>query len=306
MPNMAVAYRGPNPSLVTLTNELRSHFGNPARTYEFVTGYKSPANFSGHNPDSNGIVHAVDIFTDDHGNIPAAEGRALAERLRQIGAATNRFSYLIHDMSPGAPRPMIAGQFNGWVWQAYGGADAHSDHIHVSIADGYWGDPCAVGAAVYNNTARWGISAGATAQADNIIPIQEDDEVTPEDRLAIARTVLDFQVNQVGGGKITLANMLSEYRPHVTQTQGVVGKVASQVLNTEVPRQGGQGGKTTLAGMVAWNDNHIIQILSAVAATAAAGGASVEEIQAAVKAALTEGVVQVDVKVNGATPLEKK
>lgn len=174
MVNMAVQYRGPDPALITLTNELRAHYGNPARTYEFVTGYKSPANYSGHNPDSDGIVHAVDIFTDDQGNIPEAEGRALAERLRLTGKATGRFSYLIHDMSAGAPQPMIAGQHTNWLWAAYGGADAHSDHIHLSIADGYWGDPCNVPATMYNDTSRWGITSGTTAQAGDITPILEE------------------------------------------------------------------------------------------------------------------------------------
>ena len=188
MANMSVAYRGPDPSLVTLTNELRAHYGNPARTYEFVTGYKAPSNFSGHNPDSNGVVHAVDIFTDDHGNIPEAEGRALAERLRLVGKATGRFAYLIHDMSAGAPQPMIAGDHTGWLWAAYGGADAHSDHIHLSIADGYWGDPCNVPAYVTNDTSRWGVTGGANPQANTITPIPEEGflmALSDEDQLEV-------------------------------------------------------------------------------------------------------------------------
>lgn len=46
---------------------------------------------------------------------------------------------------------------------------------------------------------------------------------------------------------------------------------------------------------MAWNDDHTIQTLAAVAAAAAQSGASVEEIQAAVKDALKEGIVKVDV-----------
>ncbi|WP_422934989.1 hypothetical protein [Sinomonas sp. P47F7] len=177
MPNMSVPYARPDRSLLTLRDEVYAVYGRPARAAEFVTGYKSPSNFTGHNADSNGIVHAIDIFTDENGNIPEAPGRALAERLRVIGSVTNRFSYLIHDMSPGAPAPMIAGQFNGWVWQAYTGSDPHSSHIHVSVCDLYWGDPAPVGADVYDSTAPWGI-AGVAAQGGNITPIttpQEED-----------------------------------------------------------------------------------------------------------------------------------
>lgn len=172
MANMGVAYRGPDPSLITLTNELRAFYGNPARTYEYVTGYKAPGNYSGHNPDSNGVVHAVDIFTDDQGNIPQAEGRALADRLRLVGKANNRFLYLIHDMSAGAPRPMIASLNTGWEWVDYNGPDAHSDHIHLSIADGYWGDPCPLPPSVYNDTSRWNVTgAKYKPQGGNITTI---------------------------------------------------------------------------------------------------------------------------------------
>lgn len=223
MANMSTAYRGPDPSLITLTNELRGHYGNPARTYEFVTGYKSPSNFSGHNPDSNGIVHAVDIFTDDYGNIEQAEGRALAERLRQVGAATNRFSYLIHDMSAGAPRPMIAGQFNDWVWQTYGGVDAHSDHIHVSIADGYWGDPCQVPASVTNNTKRWGVTGGSIKpQTGTITPIQED-----EFTMAEAKKIIDILTeNQRRIGRVYDVQVENQRR--ITETREIVKQIAAK------------------------------------------------------------------------------
>lgn len=48
MPNMAVTYQGPNGCLPALTSELTATYGRPARTYEYVTGYKSAANVSGH------------------------------------------------------------------------------------------------------------------------------------------------------------------------------------------------------------------------------------------------------------------
>jgi len=241
---MNVAYRGPDPSLVALTNELRAHYGQPARTYEYVTGYKAADNFSGHNPDSNGIVHAVDIFTDDHGNIPQPEGRALADRLRLVGKATNRFSYLIHDMSAGAPQPMIAGQFNGWAWQAYNGADMHSDHIHVSIADLYWGDPCPVPASVYNNTARWNVTGAATTkpQSGTITPIpaQKDwfDTMTPAEKKALLDAAA--KINRYADTKIS--------------------DVAGKILDVKIKRGGGVAGETTLRSTVAWLDANLAGI----------------------------------------------
>lgn len=244
MPNMNVQYRGPDPSLIKLTSELRAHYGNPARTYEYVTGYKDPGNFSGHNADSNGIVHAVDIFTDDYGNIPQPEGRALAERLRQVGAATNRFSYLIHDMSAGAPKPMIAGQFNGWAWQAYDGADMHSDHIHVSIADLYWGDPCPIPASVYNNTAAWNVTGGSTTKPQSgtvtPIPAQKDwfDTMTPAEKKAL----------------LDAAAKVARY------LDAPIGAVPGKILDAKIKRGGGVAGETTLRSTVSWLDANLAGI----------------------------------------------
>ena len=78
------------------------------------------------------------------------------------------------------------------------------------------------------------------------------------------------------------------------------GAAADKTLNTPIIRRGRGaelGGKTSLASSVAWDDDHTIQTLSAVAASTAKDGATVEEIQAAVKAALAEGVVKVDISV---------
>lgn len=79
----------------------------------------------------------------------------------------------------------------------------------------------------------------------------------------------------------------------------VGGRAASKTLNTTIKRGGSAPGETSLAGMVAWNDDHVIQTLSAVAATAASGGANVGQIKDAVTQALKEGVVNVKVSVEG-------
>lgn len=271
MANMAVQYRGPDPSLATLANELRGHYGDPARTYEFVTGYKSPTNYSGHNPDSSGVVHAVDIFTDEHGNIPEAEGRALAERLRLVGKATGRFSYLIHDMSAGAPQPMIAGQHTSWLWAVYNGADAHSDHIHLSIADGYWGDPCNVPAYMTNDTSRWGVT-GATTQGGTITPI------TPkEDELSAA------EVNTIMDG---IASM----------EKGIRQNIKDHFLGGTTSADGWRPGATKIAienqRRINAANTKLAALEEVIAQLAKGQGVSIDykRIEAAIKAALADGI----------------
>lgn len=174
MVNMAVAHVGPSPALVALTNKLRRVYGNPARTYEFVTGYKSPGNVSGHNVDSTGRTRAVDIFVGP-GNLTEAQGIDLAERLRgegkrgKIPGHPDRLAYIIH-------RGQIAGDHTDWEWIPYTGADWHGDHIHVStVFDYYWGDQIPGNPADYDSTADWDLWENefqpATPQADTITPI---------------------------------------------------------------------------------------------------------------------------------------
>lgn len=272
MPNMAVQYRGPNPALLTLTKELRARFGDPARTYEFVTGYKSPGNYSGHNPDNNGIVHAVDIFTDDHGNIPEAEGRALAERLRLVGAATNRFAYLIHDMSAGAPQPMIAGQHTNWLWAAYGGADAHSDHIHLSIADGYWGDPCTVPAYITNDTSRWGVTGGVTPAAGTITPI-----IPKEDTLSAAE--VNTILNAIGDKAAEVKKYTADLLIYEYQTGGRVHPGIGRVVEENQRRVNTANAKIaaleTVVGQLAKNQGVALDY---------------KKIDASIKSALADGI----------------
>lgn len=83
--------------------------------------------------------------------------------------------------------------------------------------------------------------------------------------------------------------------------QMIASESASRTLNAEIPRGGAAAdwGNTSLAGLVAWNDANVLQIVGAVAAAAASDGSSVEEIKAAVVAALESSVVKVDVSVAG-------
>lgn len=155
MVNMLVEWAGPDASLLTLTRTLTERHGQPTRPYEYVTGYKSPANISGHNADSNGRGHSVDIFVGPGQNISIEQGIDLAERLRiegtkgTIAGHPDRLAYIIH-------RGRIAGDHTGWEWVAYTGKDGHYDHIHVSSTfDYYWGDAVWESGLDYNSTASW-------------------------------------------------------------------------------------------------------------------------------------------------------
>lgn len=154
--NPNVAYRGPDPATRSLTEEITAKFGPPPRPYEFVTGWKDPGNVSGHNPDSNGITHGVDIFLTPERN------RWVADHLAARGRAGDpRVGYVIYAGQIAAPSTGY--HFAGSGWE-------HWDHPHLSVSDGYWGGPCTAHPSIYNDTSSWGIAtSGTTAPLSNNI-----------------------------------------------------------------------------------------------------------------------------------------
>lgn len=268
MVNMAVGYARPDRALLTLRDEVYAAYGyTPARASEFVTGYKSPSNFTGHNADANGVVHAVDIFTDESGNLPEAAGRELAQKIVDEMKRRNLpRGYVIHDMSPGAPWPAIASYATGYQWVDYTGPEAHSDHIHVSMCDMYWGDPAPVGPDVYDSTASWNLGATVkAASAPTIQPIEEFLMSLPDQDQLEIRDNLRKVVNSLGVAGVTGGDF-REVRDNVRKL--VYGQ---------------------------------IDLAASVAAQKAAAGASEAQIKDAVKAALAESTVAVDVTVKDST-----
>lgn len=266
MYNPDVGYRGPDGATRSLTAECTAKDGPPSRPYEYVTGYKAPDNVSGHCPDSNGITHGVDIFT---GNL-----RWLSDHLAGRGASGDpRVLYLIY-------ADQIASPSTGW--QFAGSGWGHWDHLHVSVWDQFWGGPCTLPAAIYNDTSSWGIANTLTGQSSGITPIQEDDVVTQEDRTEIVRVLLDTQVAQVGGGKMTLRDLLAEYRPHVTTTHDKLTKLPAAVVDKEFPRintEGKVGGAATLSSVLGAHDANVVLTRGVVTGAAEAVAKTVAAIQ---------------------------
>jgi len=77
---------------------------------------------SDHNPDSAGIVHALDITHDPDDGVDCAK---IAEQIK----TDPRVSYVIF-------RGRIFNPTKAVGWRLYTGADAHNHHMHVSIKAG--------------------------------------------------------------------------------------------------------------------------------------------------------------------------
>lgn len=87
---------------------------------------------SDHNPDSRGIVHAIDITDDD------AHGADMAKLAHYITTVSRdkRIKYLIHDKRIYSSRPVTSSGTPAWAARPYSGTNAHEHHLHVSVVDG--------------------------------------------------------------------------------------------------------------------------------------------------------------------------
>ena len=239
MTNMAIPYSRPNNALLTLRNEVYARYGTPARPSEFVTGYKAASNFTGHNADSHGVVHAVDIFVGP-GSLSEAQAQELCRLLQAEGKRgpipghPDRLYYIIY-------RDKIMGDWSGWTsWD--GSGYGHYDHIHVSTCDLYWGDPAPIPAADYDSTAPWGIANAITPAATTTTPepqelftmgqyeeVQKQQGLTHEKLNNIANAVnVEARRNRTWHGQThAKVNALTSIVEQLAKGQGVVIDMAA-------------------------------------------------------------------------------
>lgn len=294
MANMNVLYQRGNYALQTLCAEISARWGAPSRPYEFVTGYRASDNFTGHNADSNGVAHGVDIFVGP-GALTAGQADELTMFLRSEGLKgdvpghPDRLYYIIY-------QDRIAGDFSNWEW--VGAGYGHWDHVHVSTCDLFWGDPAPIPAGDYDSTAPWGLSI-TSGQGSNIKPItptyEEDDMFTDKDKSNLETTL---------GKVLTLVSMLDNVAANVNT---VPGRSATATLEKSITRAGGVAGTTTLLGELAWAEaNHkadratITALKDVISQLAKGQGVAIDynKVGDAVTKALKDGTITVDVNVN--------
>lgn len=77
---------------------------------------------SDHNPDSSGVVRAIDI---DHDPRSGVDTYAIAEFLRQ--RKDPRISYVISNGR------IFSSTVSPWTWRKYSGSNPHDHHMHLSV-----------------------------------------------------------------------------------------------------------------------------------------------------------------------------
>lgn len=125
-------------SLAVLRDQINALSPNRSKVSDGTIGDTAhSARKSDHNPNAKGVVQGMDL-TDDPGH--GVDNRKLAQAL--LDSRDRRIKYVIADgqiaSGAGGPSP--------WKWRQYNGTNAHTHHVHVSVAD----DP-----KLYDDEARW-------------------------------------------------------------------------------------------------------------------------------------------------------
>lgn len=114
--------------LEKLRSQVNAKFQSRSKDSDGWIGDTShSARASDHNPDSSGVVHAIDITHDPKGGF---DSYAFADML--LAKQDRRLKYVISNRrigsGPGGPSP--------GVWRKYTGANPHDHHCHISIVSG--------------------------------------------------------------------------------------------------------------------------------------------------------------------------
>lgn len=115
------------PCLVVLRATFDDLFPGRDRASDGWIGDAShAARASDHNPDSRGLVHAIDV---DANLGPGATMRDVVRAVvaRCHAGAERRLTYVIYDRQ-------IASASHGWTWRPYDGTSPHTEHAHFSAS----------------------------------------------------------------------------------------------------------------------------------------------------------------------------
>lgn len=139
------------PSLNDLSSEVQRKWPGHDHSRDGAIGDAAHQRVpSGHNPDSRGVVHAIDV------DINGIDPDELVRAVIRDGKRRLRVWYVIYNRR-------IYSRTYGWVANYYGGSDPHTGHVHIELIDEL--NPrysMRQIEAAENNRAGWGLAGGSS------------------------------------------------------------------------------------------------------------------------------------------------
>jgi hypothetical protein len=112
---------------VQLREQIDDSYPERDRTSDgWIGDARHSARTSDHNPDQQGIVHAIDIDRDLAGKAKPDLMPDLADQIRIAARTDKRIKYIIFNGK-------IASAKSLWRWRTYKGINPHRHHCHVSF-----------------------------------------------------------------------------------------------------------------------------------------------------------------------------
>jgi hypothetical protein len=134
-------------SLSTLRSEILAK--HPGTTVWTIGDTSHQSGYSDHNPNADRVVCAIDVKGDKGLNLSAFVAHLIAFPHPNL-------RYVIYNRK-------IYQRRNGFAAQDYNGANAHRDHVHVSVGNG----PDGRSTTNYDNTSSWGLVNLGTPKPSN-------------------------------------------------------------------------------------------------------------------------------------------
>lgn len=131
-------------SLDVLRSQLNTMYPNRSKTSDGWIGDTShAAGQSDHNPNSSGVVTALDIT---HDPVHGLDARKIAEAL--VASRDPRIKYVISN------REINSSTVSPWQWRTFTGSNPHTQHLHLSVVSD---------ANLYDSTTTWSLSGAPKA-----------------------------------------------------------------------------------------------------------------------------------------------
>lgn len=175
-------------SLETLRSQINERYPGRSKVSDGTIGDTAhSARKSDHNPNSAGVVCAIDITHDLDGKAADFDSWKFGETLR-----LNRDSRIGYVISNGR---IFSSTTSPWTWRTYTGSNKHAHHIHISVKQD---------AAAYDDTTPWKLDPPMSAAIPPAPVVPPPAGISDDMRHRMARKIIDYEARRDAQGHLAV------------------------------------------------------------------------------------------------------